>query len=212
MEHEQKGLGHIIPVSDGAKLYPTERGRGQKSMIQLNGEDLNHTMPPASVVSPNWYAAYTCAQHEKSVARQLEARSIECFLPLYEKTSLWKDRRVKVQFPLFAGYVFVRLSLEGKLPVLQVPGVVRLVGFNGRPIPLPDDEMRALRNGATASVHAEPCPYLQIGRLVRVISGPLAGLEGNLLKKKDGLRFVVSLHLLQRSVTVEIQPADLEQI
>jgi transcription antitermination factor NusG len=184
-------------------------------MGDLNHLNLNQAMtPPCGQTSAalHWYAAYTCAQHEKSVSRQLEARSIECFLPLCEKLSQWKDRRVKVQLPLFAGYVFVRLSLEDKLHALQIPGLVRLVGFNARPTPLPDAEMQALRNGLLASLRVEPCPYLQIGRRVRILSGPLAGLEGNLLKKRSGLRFVVSLHLIQRSVTVEVQSADLEQV
>jgi len=119
---------------------------------------------------------------------------------------------MKVQLPLFAGYVFVRLSSEDKLRALQVPGMVRLVGFNGRPTPLPDDEMQALRDGLSVSLRAEPCPYVQVGRRVRVMSGPLAGLEGTLLKKRSGLRFVVSLHLIQRSVTVEVQSVDVEQV
>jgi transcription antitermination factor NusG len=184
-------------------------------MGDISHLNLNQAMVPSCAFSPSelhWYAAYTCAQHEKSVARQLEVRSIECFLPLYEKVSHWKDRRVKVQFPLFAGYVFVRLSLEDKLRALQIPGMVRLVGFNGRPTPLPDVELQVLRNGLSASLNAEPCPYVQVGYRVRILSGPLAGLEGTLLKKKSGLRFVVSLHLIQRSVSVEVQSADLEQV
>jgi len=152
------------------------------------------TIPPRSLAPAglHWYAAYTCAHHEKSVARQLEIRSIEYFLPLYEKLSRWKDRRVKIQLPLFAGYVFVRLSLEDKLRALQVPGMVRLVGFNGHPTPLLDDQMQTLRKGLSPSLLAEPWPYLEIGRRVRVLSGPLAGLEGSLLRKKSGLRFLYS--------------------
>jgi transcription antitermination factor NusG len=159
-----------------------------------------------------WYAAYTCAQHEKSVAKQLAVRSVECFLPLYERMRRWKDRRVRIQFPLFAGYVFARLSLMDRLRALQVPGIVRLVGFNGQPTPLPDDEILALRNGLAAAPGAEPCPYVQVGRRVRILSGPLTGLEGILQKKKSGMRFVISLHLIQRSVTVEIQAADLAPV
>jgi transcription antitermination factor NusG len=146
------------------------------------------------------------------VAKQLAVRSVECFLPLYEKVRRWKDRRVKIQFPLFAGYVFARLSLKDRLRAVQVPGIVRLVGFNGLPTPLPDDEILALRSGLSTLLIAEPCPYVHVGRRVRILSGPLAGLEGVLLKKKSGLRFVISLHLIQRSVTVEVQAADLEQV
>lgn len=169
-----------------------------------------HTLVSANQSELRWYAAYSCANHEKSVARQLELRSIDSFLPLYERPSRWKDRTVKLQLPLFPGYLFVRLAIEEKLRVLEVPGVVRLVGFNGHPVPLPDEEMQALREGLSDSLHAEPCPYLQVGRRVRLRSGPLQGLEGFLLKKKSGYRFVLSLELIQRSIAVEVDAADLE--
>lgn len=159
-----------------------------------------------------WYAAYTCANHEKTVAKQLEVRSVEFFLPLYERLSRWKDRRVKVQLPLFSGYVFVRMTLDEKLRVLQVPGLVRLVGFNGQPSPLADDEIEAMRNGLGGGIWAEPCPYLQVGRRVRIKSGVLGGLEGVLLKKKHGYRFVLSLTLIQRSIAVEVDAANLESV
>jgi transcription antitermination factor NusG len=169
-----------------------------------------HTLARANPSELRWYATYSCANHEKRVARQLELRSLESFLPLYERPSRWKDRTVKLQLPLFPGYLFVRLAIEEKLRVLEVPGVVRLVGFNGHPVPLPDEEMQALREGLSGSLHAEPCPYLQVGRRVRVRSGPLQGLEGILLKKKSGYRFVLSLELIQRSIAVEVDAADLE--
>src|ERR1700677_197312 len=210
----QLGLGHIFPVSDGAKLSISDRwisgGRLMGGMCQM---DVSRARAPSCAASPSelrWYAVYTCAQHEKSVAKQLAVRSVECFLPLYEKMRRWKDRRVKIQFPLFAGYVFARLSLQDRLRAVQVPGIVRLVGFNGQPTALPDDEILALRDGLAAAPGAEPCPYIQVGRRVRILSGPLTGLQGILQKKKSGMRFVISLHLIQRSVTVEVQVADLE--
>src|SRR6266852_6040144 len=94
---------------------------------------------------PLWYAAYTVANHEKRVAEQLGLRSVEHFVPLYESVRRWKDRKVRLQLPLFPGYVFVRLALRDRLRVLQVPGVARLVGFNGQPAVLPDKEIEALQ-------------------------------------------------------------------
>src|ERR1700740_156313 len=91
---------------------------------------------PDSYLQPLWYAVYVCANHEKRVARQLEQRKVEHLLPLYETIRRWKDRRVRWQSPLFPGYVFVRLALRDRLQVLQIPSVVRLVGFNGYPTPL----------------------------------------------------------------------------
>src|SRR5215469_17978008 len=84
-----------------------------------------------------WYAAYTSANHEKRVAQQLTWRSVEHFLPVYESVRRWKDRRVPLQLPLFPGYVFVRLALRDRLRVLAVPGVARVVGFDGRPTVVP---------------------------------------------------------------------------
>ncbi|HVB55253.1 MAG TPA: UpxY family transcription antiterminator [Candidatus Acidoferrales bacterium] len=157
-----------------------------------------------------WYAVYTCANHEKSVARQLDLLSIETFLPLYERVSRWKDRRIRLQSPLFPGYVFVRIPLLEKLRVLEVPSVARLVGFNGQPTPLPEGELDVLRRGLRAGLYAEACPYLQVGRRVRVRSGPLQGLEGILKKKKTTFRFVISMELIQRSISVEMDAADLD--
>ncbi len=159
-----------------------------------------------------WYALHTCANHEKVVARQLELRSFESFLPLYEKMSRWKDRHVRVQLPLFSGYVFVRMALSEKLRVLQIPGVVRLVGFNGQAAPIDSDEIQALQRGLDQGRFAEPCPYLAVGRRVRIKSGPLQGLEGVLVRKKTICRFVLSLHLIQRSMAVEVNAADLESM
>lgn len=167
----------------------------------------NEPALPCPAADSRWYAVYTCANHEKTVAQQLELRSIESFLPLYEKVSRWKDRRVKLQLPLFSGYLFVRTMLAEKLRVLQVPGVVCLVGLKGNPTPLVDDEIEAIRWGLT-KLRAEPHPFLRVGHRVRIKSGPLAGLEGILLRKKGNCRFVLSLELIQRSISADIDIAD----
>src|SRR5215470_10036357 len=88
---------------------------------------------PDSYLEPRWYAAHLCANHEKRVAAELNARNVENFLPLYSSVRRWKDRRVNLQLPLFPGYLFVRLPLRDRLRVLQIPSVVRLVGFGGSP-------------------------------------------------------------------------------
>lgn len=159
-----------------------------------------------------WYAAYTCANHEKRVAEQLEVKSIERFLPLYESVRRWKDRRVRLQMPLFPGYVFVRIALQERVQVLQIPKVVRLVGFNGCPAALPDEEIEALRRGLCGGLRAEPHPYLNIGRRVRVRSGPLEGAEGVLLRRKNSLRVILSIELILRSIAVEVDLADIEPL
>ena len=167
---------------------------------------------PATYVGPRWYAAYTCANHEKRVAEQLAQRSVEYFLPLYESVRRWKDRRVRLQLPLFPGYVFVHIALRDRFQVFQIPSLVRLVGFDGLPMALPDDEIEALRNGLAHCLPAERHPYLTAGRRVRITRGPLQGAEGILIRKKGVFRVVLSVHLIMRSVAVEIDSADVKPL
>ena len=157
-----------------------------------------------------WYAAYTCSRHEKQVSRQLHERQIDFFLPTYQSVRRWKDRRKEVEFPLFPGYVFVNIKETERLRVLQIYGVVQLVTFNGRPAPLEDNEIESLRNGIANGICPEPYPYLKIGRRVRVKYGPLAGIEGFLVRRKDKYRVVISIDLIMRSIAAEVQVADLE--
>jgi transcription antitermination factor NusG len=159
----------------------------------------------------NWYALHTCARHEKCVAQQIEERSIACFLPLYRSVRRWKDRRKVLELALFPGYVFVRLAPQDRLRVLQLPSAVRLVSFNGQPAVLPESEIEALRQRLTGG-SMEPHPYLRVGRRVRVSGGPMQGLEGIIVRRKDRCRVVFSLDLLMRSVAVEVDESDLEPL
>jgi transcription antitermination factor NusG len=157
-----------------------------------------------------WYAAQVRANHDKRVGEQLAERSVEFFLPLYESVRHWKDRRVKLHLPLFPGYVLVRIELGERLQVLQVPGVARLVGFNGQPAPLEDAEIETLRRKLNGPVRAEPHPFLQIGRRVRVKKGPLEGFEGFLVRQKQKYRIVLSIDTIMRSIAAEVDLADVE--
>jgi transcription antitermination factor NusG len=167
---------------------------------------------PQVAAEARWYAIYTCARHEKRVSEQLARKSVEHFLPLYEAMHHWKDRRVRVQLPLFPGYLFVRIALAQRLKVLELPSVVRMVAFQGVPAALPEEEIVALRNGLDGNLRAEPHPYLKVGRRVRVVRGPLAGIDGILVRKKDRLRLVISIDLIMRSMAVEIDAADVEAL
>lgn len=167
---------------------------------------------PTEFVEPHWYAAYTSANHEKRVTAQLRERSVEHFLPLYESVRRWKDRKVKLQLPLFPGYVFVQLALRDRLQVLQVPGVVRLVGSNGMPCALPQEDMEVIHNCLNQGCNVVPHPYLQVGHRARVKTGPLQGLEGIILRKKNKTRFVLSFKLIMRSVAVEIDGIELQSV
>jgi transcription antitermination factor NusG len=163
-------------------------------------------------VVPRWYAVYTRSRHEKSVADLLERKQVETFLPLYDTMRRWKNGDHRVQLPLFPGYAFVRIALRDRLHVLKVPGVVKLVGFDGNPVALEDAEVDSLREALSAGVKAKPHPYLTIGRRVRVTAGPLAGREAILLRRRGSVRVVLSLDLIQRSMMVELDAHVLEPV
>jgi transcription antitermination factor NusG len=167
---------------------------------------------PASYVEKHWYAAYTCANRERRVAAELETRVVEHFLPQYRSVRRWKGRRVCLDLPLFPGYVFVRLALRDRLQVLKIPGIVRLVGFNGLCAALPDAEIEALRERLSRQLQAEPYPYLTVGRHVRIRSGPFQGTEGILVRHRGKFRLVLSLDLIMRSIAVEVDAADVEPV
>src|ERR1700740_1096227 len=133
----------------------------------------------------NWYPLYTCPRHEKYVAEQIGLRSFPCFLPLYRSVRRWKDRRKELELALFPGYVFVQMALENKLQVLELPGVVRLVSFNGQPAVVPADEIEVLRDRLSDARSIEPHPYLCAGRRVRVRGGGRACLEGSIVRRED---------------------------
>jgi transcription antitermination factor NusG len=160
----------------------------------------------------NWYAVRTCANHEKRVSERFDARCLEHFLPTYTRISRWKDRRVKLESPLFPGYLFVRIAPEERLRVVEVAGVAELVSFNRQPYPLANDEIESLRSGIENALRFEPHPYLNVGCRVRIKHGPLRGCEGILRRKKNVYRVVLSLHLIAQSAAVEVDAGDVERI
>ncbi len=166
----------------------------------------------ASHPEERWFAVYTRANHEKSVATQLEMRGIRHFLPLYSSLRRWKDRRVRLDMPLFPGYIFVHFALSACLRTLEVPGVVRVIGFNGQPYPLPESEIETLRTGIMNAMRIEPHRLLNAGCRVRIKSGPLAGTEGILVRKKNVHRVVLTISAIARSASVEVDILEIERI
>ena len=160
----------------------------------------------------NWYALQTYPRHEKRVCTDLGLRAMECFLPLYETVHRWKNGcKVRVELPLFPGYLFVRINPRERYKVLSLPGAVSIVGSAGGPWPLPEDEIERLR----ASMHArkfEPHPYLAVGQKVRIKSGPLANMTGFLVRQSGGLRVVITVEMIQQAAAVEVDANDVEPI
>jgi transcription termination/antitermination protein NusG len=162
----------------------------------------------ASCSSPlQWFALRVRSNFEQPVSNLLSAKGVEEFLPRYRCRRIWSDRVRDLQLPLFPGYVFCRIPIEERSLVLATTGVVNLVGVHGRPLPIDDREIAGVRQMVESQSPVEPWPLHRIGQRVKVRRGPLAGLEGILLKLKDSCRLVVSVTLLGRSVAAEIDAA-----
>jgi transcriptional antiterminator NusG len=161
----------------------------------------------------SWYAIRTRSRHEKLVREQLVTRpGVEVFLPLWARWSYWKDRKKRVEFPLFPGYCFARLEYGDRLLVLKAVGVVDLLGMNGHPEPIPDNEISAIQRLVESSLPYDPHPYLTEGMQVEVIRGPLSGVRGCLVRKERCARLVISVNLIRQSAAVEIDAADVAPI
>lgn len=158
---------------------------------------------------PHWYAVKTRSRHEKKVRDQFLERQIETFLPLCERWSRWKDRKKKIEFPLFPGYCFARFPLAERLRVLNVRGVSTLVGINGRPEPVTEGEIQGLQCLVVSRFQYNPHPFLEEGMEVEVVRGPLAGVRGRLLRKDRSTRLVLGVRLIHQAAVVEIHPADI---
>jgi transcription antitermination factor NusG len=180
-----------------------------------DGEALRkNSSTPSQAESPNlernWFAVYTTCRHEKRVARNLGQRQIEHFLPIYRTQHTWKDgTRVMLDLPLFPGYIFVRIDLHDRVGVLEVPGVVSMIGTAKQPAPLPDLEVEALRAGLDPT-RAAPHALLTVGQRVRITRGALAGVEGIVVRKKSGFQVVLTLNLLMQSIAIEVSGDDVE--
>ncbi len=156
-----------------------------------------------------WYAAYTYPRHEKSVFEQLVQKAVECYLPLYEETHRWTDRKVRIQLPLFPGYVFVHIPWCERKKVLSVGSVLRILSFNGQPMAVSEAEIEILKKSLQYR-RVQPFPYLCKGEHVRIKSGPLQGLEGIVERQKAKSRIIISINAIMNSVAVDLEAEDLE--
>lgn len=151
-----------------------------------------------------WYGVRTRSNQERMAGQALQSKGYEHYLPVYRARRRWSDRVVTTEIPLFRGYVFCRFDYKQRLPIVSTPGVVSIIGFGHEPAPIPDTEIEAIQTVLSSGLAAEPCPFLREGQRVRIEKGSLKDLEGILVKKKSDWRLVVSVTMLQRSVSVEI--------
>jgi len=159
-----------------------------------------------------WHALYTRHQHENAVAQALSARGFEVFLPQYRTVHRWKDRDKELLLPLFPNYVFLHGGLDRMLTLVTAPGVHSLVSWGGRAANIPWEEIEAVRRLVASSYQVEPHPFLKCGNRVRVTSGPLEGIEGILVRRTRGYRLVLSVEMLSRSASVEVDTSMVERL
>jgi transcription antitermination factor NusG len=188
------------------------------AMASLEVPHLASTPGPAPLISPcsiaankpMWYAVYTMPQSERSLARHLDLRQIESFFPTYEETRVWKNRqRVKLALPLFPSYLFVRMFERERLKVLQSPGAVQILGSINGPISIPDQEIDFLRSDFCKR-RVEPYRELVVGKTVRIKYGPMQGVCGVLVQKRNNLKFVLTLGLINQHAAIEVAAEELE--
>lgn len=154
-----------------------------------------------------WFALRVRSNFERTVSQVLRAKGVEEFLPLYRSRRIWADRIRDLDTPLFPGYVFCRVVPQQHSAALATTGVVAMVGVQKSPLPIPDEEIAAVKRMAESGNMLEIWPLIRIGQRVRVRRGPLAGLDGTLLKIHDLSRLAVSVTLLGRSVLAQIDAA-----
>ena len=153
----------------------------------------------------HWFALRVKSNFEKTVAAVVHYKGFEEFLPLCHRRHRWSDRVKSIDLPLFPGYLFCRIDPDLRLPILTIPGALHFVGIGKTPVPIDDSEIAAIQLAVRSGLPAEPWEYLNVGQLVRLDYGPLAGLEGILIEARKQFRIVVSVSLLQRSLAVEIE-------
>lgn len=151
-----------------------------------------------------WFAILTKTGREKHATLLLENSGFECCLPINKSVRRWSDRVKEIEVPLFPGYLFCRMNPNDRLPVLMTPGVVQIVGSGKTPIAVEEHEIAAIRRVEKSGLLATPWPYLRVGHTARIEEGPLRGLSGIVIQIKSGLKLVLSVELLQRSIAVEI--------
>lgn len=151
-----------------------------------------------------WYALLVRSRRERQALGQLAGQGYECFLPVYKSERRWSGRMKEVEQPLFPGYLFCRLEIHNRGPVLMAPGVHQIVGVGRTPVPVAETEIEAVRQVLASGLPSQPWLFLQVGQRVRINHGGLNNLEGILINFKGGHRVVLSVSLLQRSVAMEV--------
>jgi len=166
----------------------------------------------SAVVKPalEWYAVWTRSRHEQVVRDQIERKEYDAFLPTITRWSRWKDRKKKVDWPLFPGYCFARFDPAEALAILKCSGVVNIVSVEGKPAAIPDYEIESIRTLVGSDLQYDPCPLIREGMMVEVIHGALKGVVGRLVRKGAHARLILTVDLIGQGVSVEVDAADVK--
>lgn len=160
----------------------------------------------------HWYALTTRNRHEKKVHERLQQKGIISYLPLYTTVRQWSDRKKKVTEVLFSCYVFVRIALKDRIPILQTDGAARLVTFNQKPVPIPEDQIEAIRHLLKEKMPMEIVNNWTKGQHIEVVNGPLVGLKGILEKVKGQSRLVIAIDAIRQAISVDIDSFSIKLI
>jgi transcription antitermination factor NusG len=182
-----------VHVTEGAVARQVERQAGPDGPGPLQSDSLP------------WFALRVKSNFEKTASQILQQKGYQEFLPIYRTRSRWSDRIKTVERPLFPGYLFCRFDQQARLPILVTPGVMNVVGLGKIPVPIPEEEIKAVRILIDSGVPATPWPFVNVGQRLLIERGPLSGVEGILQEIRNRYRFIVSVNLLQRSVAAEVE-------
>jgi transcription antitermination factor NusG len=171
------------------------------------------SVPVSEMGLRQWFALAVKPRFDKTVARALDTKGFETFLPLYKKRHDYGARSKEFELPLFPGYVFCRFNALIRLPIVTTPGVTHILGAGNGLVPVSETEIASLQTAIKAQLPLQPFPFLEVGQRVRIEAGVLAGVVGVIVSVKRSMSLVLSVTLLQRSVLLEINgdQVDLEQ-
>ena len=185
-----------------------------EALSKMNpGTNLGSEVPSrGNACGAAWYAVQTLYRNEQRVSRDLAVKGFATYLPLLRETRQWTDRKKVIEVPAFSGYVFVRhdASLPVRVRVLETAGVVRMLGDNHAPVPVPDAEIESLRRTLESNAPCIKCDYPAVGAMVQVKTGILAGVRGRLIRINNSLRLVLSVSTVSQAVSVEVNLEDIE--
>ncbi len=189
----------------------------EKTNNSLEEKEAEEKATASTVVHPpeQWYALYTRSHYEFKVYQGLTDKSITAFLPRVETLSRRRDRKKKIWVPLFPGYVFFRIPWDLKLywEVLKTKGVVRVLNIGGKPAPVPEIEVQSVRIAVESLLPLFPHPFVREGDRVLITDGPLKGAQGIFLSREGRTgKFIIGVELLNRAVSVEIDPEFVQKI